>query len=341
MEIIINGNATINTTEVNTATDADRNLENKDVQDTLAEFSKEPRQPIDRTNEVLIDNKTSYNDLLKILSKHTDAVTAANEEMAGRALAKKEAKLRRIYGEDYDRLVSEEEKEKFRRAKHRPGAKQLRAYEPRIAKMEIGSDAVCEVFSNGYAIYDNGDRKTVLWVPGCGNTTYFFTLLKDSEKKPWTEKDENGLEHEVRMMETSCIGEDVLGPSAWYHALRIAGENSIEKNLEHPISKGTRSDFNDLMEWELEEKNFWSCGSHFESPEDAYIKKEEREEKQMKVRKGVSELKDTQREAIELCYFNGLTQQETAEKLGKSQSAVSQRLKTGKTALEEKFKKLF
>ena len=52
-----------------------------------------------------------------------------------------------------------------------------------IARIKIGPDGVCEVYSNGYAIYDNGNRKTVVWVPDCGNATYYFGALKDKEKE--------------------------------------------------------------------------------------------------------------------------------------------------------------
>ena len=60
---------------------------------------------------------------------------------------------------------------------------QLRTSVPRIARIQIGADSLCEVFSNGYAVYDNGDRKTVLWVPDCGTYTYYFGQLRDNEKQ--------------------------------------------------------------------------------------------------------------------------------------------------------------
>ena len=228
--LTINGNVTIN--QVNQGSPA---------QDQ-PEVQQAERHPIDRTGEVLISNETTFKELLGILKARPEVAVAALDEEKEKLRAEREKRLRKIYGEDFDKLISEEDKELLKKAKRRPGAVQLRTYEPRVAKIEIGADGTCEVYSNGYAVYDNGDRKTVIWVPGCGRAMYYFTELKESEKNCWTETDENGETHDVRMMGSAVIEDDVLWQLPWYHAVVIAGENQIELNLGRPKSKGTESE---------------------------------------------------------------------------------------------------
>ena len=100
------------------------------------------------------------------------------------------------------------------------------------------------------------------------------------------------------------------------------------------------SDSDDPEEWESKGNYRWSCGAHFESPEEAYIRKEEAEERRQKVRDEVKQLRPKQREAIELCFFEELTQEEAARKLGKAQSSVNERIKSGKETLAKKLKKV-
>ena len=46
----------------------------------------------------------------------------------------------------------------------------------------IATDECCKVYANGYAVYDNGFGRTVVWVPACTSFTYYFDKMKDSEK---------------------------------------------------------------------------------------------------------------------------------------------------------------
>ena len=281
--ITINGNVTINTSCNST----------------------EESQPIDRTNEVLIDNSTSFAELMGILSSRPEANAAAEYEAEEKAKENEEKRLRRKYGEDYADVVGKDRAAALEKYGRRPGPVQLRTYIPMIARIKIGPDGVCEVFSNGYAIYDNGNRKTVVWVPDCGSTTYYFGALKDKEKEYLKQKDE--------------VGEDILGPAPWYNAVLIAGEDSIQYNMDHPKSKGTASDSEDPEEWEKKGNYRWACGAHFESPEEAYLKKEAAEER----RKALTE---KQKEAYDLYYEKGYTMEEIGNALGISQKAVDYRL---------------
>ena len=81
----------------------------------------------------------------------------------------------------------EEGAEEPPRNERRPGAIQLRADMELIGRIDTD---LChlEVFANGYAIYDNGDRKTVLWVPDCGSYTYNFGQLREDERKYMKQK---------------------------------------------------------------------------------------------------------------------------------------------------------
>lgn len=200
------------------------------------------------------------------------------------------------------------------RAKRRPGAIQLRLSVPCIGRYELDGQIRCEVFANGYAIYDNGARKTVLWVPNCGSVTYFFAKLRDNEK--------------AYQRETDFVGEDVLGPAPWYVALTIAGEDAIERNYAHPKSEAASSDLEVKEDWEQESAERWSTGAYFESPEEAYIRKENAEAR-------LSVLTVKQREVYELIFIQEYTEEEAAHLLGISRRSVRDRIEQ----IAHKFKK--
>lgn len=271
-----------------------------------------------------ITERTTYSELLSILRSRPETIEAAEVEKAEREREAKETRMREIFGEDYDDVIKPDEEtavDMLVKAKRRPGAIQLRENVPCIARIDLGGGSI-EVFANGYSVYDNGDRKTVLWVPDCGSTTYFFGQLRENEKLYQDQKSE--------------IGEDILGPAPWYNALVIAGENSIERNLEHPKSFGTRSD-GDEDEWEEKANYRWVSCTHFDSPEEALLKKEQAE--QIKVQVNVA-LSKKQHDAVRAYYYDDLTQEEAADVLGISQSSFNERLSNAKTALEKNLKNL-
>ena len=273
---------------------------------TETQSSENAVQPIDRTNEVLIDPETSFDDLLRILKSRPDIADAEKLEREEQEAEAREAHLRAVFGKDYEAVVEgTAEEQRIEKAKRRPGAIQLRTEIPRIAMKQIGDDGLCEVFVNGYAVYDNGNRKTVLWVPDCGSATYYFTKLRDNEKQYQVEKD--------------TVGQDVFGPAPWYIALMVAGENSIERNQDHPRSIGTMSDTGPKEDYEVKPEHRWIGGTHFDNPEEAYIKKEEAEARRACLTK-------KQREAVNLFFDQELTQVEIAQMLGVSQPAVAKLL---------------
>ena len=280
------------------------------------------------TEEDLIPNDTTFNQLLAILRANPRNAAAAQIEAEEREREAKEVQLRKELGDDYEVVFEQQEDgydkvaehvALFYRPKRRPGAVQLRACEKRIAKLGLGS-GLCEVFANGYAVYDNGNRKTVIWVEACGTATYYFTPLRDNE-----------LEY---MSQKEYIGLDVLGDEPWYTAIIMRGEEQIISNMEHPKSKGTVSDSDDPSDWEDKGNYRWSAGAHFDSPEVAYLKKEAREERRKL-------LTDKQWEAYVMYFEEGLTQEVIADTLGVGRTAIEQRLENIKNVFREAQKNFY
>lgn len=274
----------------------------------VAELTETPH-----TEEDLIPNDTTFNELLVILRANPRNAVAAQIEAEEQEREAKEAQLLKELGDDYEVVFEQQEDgydkvaeqvAQFYRPKRRPGAVQLRASEKRIAKLGLGS-GLCEVFANGYAIYDNGDRKTVIWVESCGTATYYFTPLRDNELQYMSQKE--------------YIGLDVLGDEPWYTAIIMRGEEQIISNMEHPKSKGTASDSDDPSDWEDKGTYRWSAGAHFDSPEVAYLKKEAQEERRKL-------LTDKQWEAYVMYFEDGLNQYEIADILGLNRKAVGWRI---------------
>ena len=314
MEIKINGTIRI---EENCAAPADNGN------------TQEKPTPIDHSKDVLLDNSTTFNELLRVLACNPEVGIAAQLEAEQQEQEKREAKLREAFGEDYAWVVEKnkvgsdaeagEMKVDKQKPKRRPGVRQLRQSYPRVAMIEIGKNARVEVFNNGYAIYDNGNRRVVLWTPDCGSATYYFTGLRDNEKEYLSQKEEIGL--------------DILGELPWYHALMIAGENRIEYNMDHPKSKGNTSDF-DLEEAETIPASHWAGAYHFESPEEAYLKKEAAEER----RKALTE---KQREVYVLRYEMGMTLEEIAKRVGLNSNTVYSHIKGIRKKLGNEKEKFF
>ena len=213
------------------------------------------------------------------------------------------------------------------KAKRCPGSQQLRSGHELVARIAVG-EATCEVYENGYGIFDNGDRKTVVWVPDCPKAArYYYPATYDEkckeERKRRSEDDETDPEYgrivEGTESEEERLNEEQLSEMAWYLAVIIAGENRIEQNLEHPLSAGSRSD--EYTEDCGSSRYSWSCGARFQNPEDAVLQKEEKAER-------CAGLSDKQQEVYQLYYVDNFTQEEIADMLGISQQAVNYRLES-------------
>lgn len=290
---------------------------------------QEAQTPIDHSKDVLLDNSTTFNELLRVLARNPEVSIAGQLEAEQREQEKREARLREAFGEDYAWVVEKNEsssdaearemKTEKQKPKRRPGARQLRQGYPRVAMIEIGKNARVEVFNNGYAIYDNGNRRVVLWAPDCGSAVYYFTGLRDNEKEYLSQSEEIGL--------------DILGELPWYQALMIAGENRIEYNMDHPKSRGNTSDF-DTGDDDVVPATHWVGAYHFESPEEAYLKKEAAEERR-------KALTDKQREAYVMYYEEGMTVKEIGAKLGIHYSQAAKRISRAREVFKKDIEKFF
>lgn len=178
----------------------------------------------------------------------------------------------------------------------------------------------CLVYANGYAVYDNGSGRTVLWLPDCVSFTYHFNPLRDSEK---------GGE-----IDEKCeLPEGMLESQPWVIPVTLIGEHRIEALTHHRKSDRTETksfirgdnEEGDAMEDEeeredsLRKRYSWRDGQFGENPEDAYIRKEEQEE-------AIAAMTEKQREVFIPYFKEGYTQQEIADKLGISKQSVNERL---------------
>lgn len=175
-----------------------------------------------------------------------------------------------------------------------PTARQLReSGEEPVAVREIGPDGSLSVYPGGYAVYSNGSGTTVVSIGECGEYTYRF------------HGGEDGLPTESRLL---LDGDD------WSIAVALKGEEQIEANLMNRKGdrKGGRQYEDDWEHIRVEE----------EIPDvlDAIVQRDM-----------LSELLDClterQREVITAYFFDGLTQQQIADKLGIAHQVVDRTLK--------------
>lgn len=294
MEINVNGNVTINV----------------EAEKVNTEQSSNPDIEVVKECAFQLDPEATLNELLEVLGSNPEVLASAANEAADKADEENAVRLHELYGDDYMQLVDRRDHLHIR--KRRPGAIRLRRTGSRIAKRDLGSEGMCEVFSNGYAIYDNGDRRTVLWVPDCTKRTYFFGKLNDNQKE--------------YLRETNEIGEDVLGVCPWYMALILAGEHCIEANMAHAKSVGVASIF-DQAECDVEKAYRWVGASHFDTPEVAYLKKEAAEARK-------KALTDKQLEIFDLHFAGGMSMRTIAKYYGVDHSTIREQI----TAIKNRLK---
>lgn len=297
-----------------------------------AKTASKDTAPIDHSKDVLVSNDATFAELLRRLMKSPAASASARFEAREHEMQEKVRKLRESLDEEFDKTSEESAGEDFcdeyeemskeasssmpnvheddpeytrqsvKKAAHRPGAVQLRNNVPRIAMIDLGGGRI-EVFANGYSIYDDGNRKVVLWVPDCGAVTYNFTPLRESEKE--------------YQSQTSRISEDDMGKLPWYFAIMIAGENRITANLDYPKSVGSTSDF----DFDDDKPSCrWIGCSHFDGPEEAYLKKEAARER----RKALTE---SQQVIYEKYYEEGYSKSEVGKFLGIDESSARERIR--------------
>lgn len=309
--ITINGNVTINIESPADVTQPKNNSVPQDAADNAQTDQNEPLINHDEDN--LIDNETSFFGLLDVLRNCPEAIEAEKDEVERKIEDEKEARLKSLLGEDY-----EDSRDEFKKADRRPGPVQLYNKYHRIAHKDMSNNAYCDVYENGYAVFDDGDRRTVVWVPDCGSITFYFTPLRENEKEYLKQKE--------------TVEEDVTGPAPWYVAVSVAGMDSITRNLEHPKSKGNSS-ASESDDEDVKPDYVWHCGGHVETPEEALIRKENEMERR-------AMLTSKQKEVYDL-YNMGYTHEQIGSMLGIDRTAVTHRLKGVKKTFRENREKFF
>lgn len=172
----------------------------------------------------------------------------------------------------------------------------------------------CTVYSNGFAVYDNGSGRTVIWLPDCTSFTYVFTRPKASEdgKLPYKKH----------------IPDEMLESLSWFMAVTLIGDHRVENNLmnRRGSRKGAKDydtdDYGDkcgeaekTVEEEYRDEFFWNEGRFGENPLDALIRGERNKEM-------LAAMTDKQREVFLLYYKDGYTQQQIADMLGIARTTV-------------------
>ena len=201
-----------------------------------------------------------------------------------------------------------------RKADRTPTSRKLReeAGEPIIT-----TDSIL-IYPCGYAVYENESGRTVMWVPGCTQFTYYYDHLTEVERKYMTWKD--------------ALPEGMLEELPWEMVLTLIGDHRIEANSMNRAGSragrqyyecGDYGDKDDDPE-EAVERSYWKEYAWREDrigedPETIYIRKESREE-------ALASMTDKQREVFILYYYQGYKQQEIAEMLGIAHQTVSRLL---------------
>lgn len=176
----------------------------------------------------------------------------------------------------------------------------------------------CRIFANGYAVYDNGSGRTVMWIPNCVSFTYFFVKPKDTEI---------GIAPAKNTLPVSY-----MESLPWPLVLTLIGDHRVEDNMMNRTGSriGTKdydSDDNGDQDRDTEiaieasyrNDYFWRDGRFGENPEDAYVRKEE-------LREALGRMTDKQRRVFVLYYKYGYTQKEIGNMMGLARTTIMHRL---------------
>ena len=267
------------------------------------------RHQAERKEDMLIPNTTTFAELMRILDSRKEVAETAQTEIEIQQEEEFESKLKEIMGDQYEPILEIDQENNQQpddgkpHRKQRPGPIQLRENVEMIAEVAIARKGICQVFVNGYAIYDSGERRTVLWLKDCTRYTCYFNRLTEKEKQYQVEK--------------KPIKEEDIMEMLWFEPLMPKGEDRITSNMGFAPSDNTRSDADKIDPDEKREPN-WYGGVHIDGPEEAYLKKEEREE-------ALEAMTDEQREAF-LLLDAGYNQREIGEILGISRSSARDRV---------------
>lgn len=188
-------------------------------------------------------------------------------------------------------------------------AEELRKNFARVFECSAEDEFLCEVFCNGFAIYDNTDRKTVINLSKYSTVNYHSNVLN--------------LDFLVELENLE-----------WPAAVCLIGEERIWRNMEHPKSAGTVSDFG-ISDSDFPLTQFPNV--YFGDPESVYIKKEMHE----KIYTLLNQYKAKNAETYKLYYEYGYSVIEIGKMLGVSHQAISQRLFKARKIIEHIYEEIF
>ena len=189
-----------------------------------------------------------------------------------------------------------------------PTPKELRE----TAGAPVASEERCRVYRNGWAVYDNGSGRTVLWLPDCASFTYFFD--KPDRAKPSA----------VPCYEALPAG--LLASQPWPIAVTLVGDHRVEENLLNRTGSrnGTKVITDPSCEPDITEEYvadavledfFQAHGRIAENPEQLYIWKETLQEM-------LDSMTKKQRKAFVLYYIYGYKEEEIARRYCVKKAAV-------------------
>ena len=174
----------------------------------------------------------------------------------------------------------------------------------------IASADFCTIFSNGYAVYDNGTGRTVMFLEDCRSFTYYFDPLTNEEKSYQKQSDRI----------------DDLNNLPWVMAVMIRGDHQIENNSMNRTGsrKGTTAS-------EEEDTGSGNYGLyHYPNPEDEYIRKET-------LQRNIRKLTFKQKKTWALAGIYGYSQEEIAQILHISPAAVRYQIEHIATKMDTRY----
>ena len=124
----------------------------------------------------------------------------------------------------------------------------------------IAEETGCLAYSCGYAVYDNGSGRTVMWLPDCVSFTYYFDEATDAEKGIIPDKD--------------TLPDGLLEMLPWVMAVTLIGEHRIEANSMNRT--GSRSGTKDYDSDDNGDKDGDAEAALEKTYEKAYVWREDR-----------------------------------------------------------------